>query len=175
MLLKKTNTRSAATTVEMGVVSILLFMMLFGIFEYCRLLYFMHIANNSARDTARFAVVHTNGGTMPGEPTSITAADLEAIVRTGKLGTTTIGSGLGGMDRSFDNLTVEIFAVDPDGLAQTPPVVQASPGMAWNNAPFSRKIAVRITGDFKPMLPPLLFMDSTVPVQITVMSSSEAN
>jgi len=175
MLLKKTNTRRAATTVEMGVVSILLFMMLFGILEYCRLLYFMHVANSSARDAARFAVVHTNGGTMPGEPTSISTADLEAIVRTGKLGSTVIGTGLGGMDRSFDNLTVEIFAVDPVALAQTPPVVQAAPGTTWNNATFSQKIAVRIRGEFKPMVPPLLFMDSAIPVQITVMASSEAN
>ena len=51
----------------MAFVSILLFMMLFGILEYCRLLYVLHLASNAARDAARFAAVHTGGPTMPSD------------------------------------------------------------------------------------------------------------
>lgn len=177
MLIKEKCPRSrrAASTVEMALVSVLLFMMLFGIFEYCRLLYLIHVAGNAARDTARFAVVHTNGGTMPGDPATIGTADLVSLVRTGQIGTYVAGSGMGGMDANIENLQVEIFAVDPVGLSQTPSVVQPIPNTHWNNANFSQKIAVRITGNYRPILPTLLFMNSTVPFQTTVLASSEAN
>src|SRR6476619_2177365 len=97
--------RRGATAVEFGFVSILLFMALFGIFEYCRLLYVLHVANNAARDAARFAVVHTQGGgAMPGEPTTISYADLDQLVRTGTTtGGYAAGSGMGGMDKSLEN------------------------------------------------------------------------
>ncbi|HKA05712.1 MAG TPA: TadE family protein, partial [Gemmataceae bacterium] len=55
--------RGGATTVEFAFVAILLFMMLFAIFEYGRFLFMYHVTTNAARDAARFAVVHTNGGT----------------------------------------------------------------------------------------------------------------
>ena len=167
--------RRGATTVEMGLVSILLFMMLFGIFEYCRLLYVLHTANNAARDAARFAVVHTNGGTMPGEPATISQSDLITIATTGQLGSIVAGSGMGYMDKNIENYTVEIFAVYPVGLGQTPQVVQPLAGSQWNSASFGQQIAVRISGNYRPVLPSLLFMNSTVPFQVTVMSSSEAN
>ena len=175
ILRARSDRRKGATTVEMAVVSVLLFMMLFGIFEYCRLLYVMHVASNAARDAARFAVVHTSGGTMPGEPATITASDLDAIVRTGQLGSLMAGSGMGNMDLNIENLTVEIFTVDPVGLSQTPVVVQPMPGSSWNTAVFGQKIAVRVSGNYRPVLPTLMFMNSTIPIQITVMSSSEAN
>jgi hypothetical protein len=177
MIRRASAKRRGATAVELGVVSILLFMMLFGIFEYCRLLYLLHTANNAARDTVRFAVVHTSGGgAMPGEPLTISAADLDSIVRTGlTTGGFSAGSGMGGMANSIENLTVEIFAVDPVGLAQTPQVVQPVAGSTWNSAGFSQHIAVRISGNYRPVLPSLLFMGSTVPIQVTVMASSESN
>jgi len=175
ILRNRTRQRPGATVVEFYVVSILFFMMLFGIFEYCRLLYVMHVANNAARDAVRFAVVHTNGGTMPGEPTSISLSDLDAIVRTGQLGTLTVGSGLGGMDQNIEDLVIAIFAVDSTGLSQNPPIVQAATSGIWSDAEFSQKIGIRITGNYRPVLPSLLFMNSTIPIQITVLASSEAN
>jgi len=175
ILQTKTGKRRGAAAVEMAFVSVLLFMMLFGIFEYGRLLYVMHVANNAARDTARFAVVHTSGGTMPGEPATIATSDLINICLTGQLGSLVEGSGMCGMDRNIQNFAVSIFAVDPAGLAQTPPVIQPMPNSSWSDAGFCQNIAVQITGNYQPVLPSLLFMNSTIPIQITVMSTSEAN
>src|SRR5688572_33219798 len=93
--------RRGATTVEMAFVSILLFMILFGIFEYCRFLFVLHVSNNAARDAVRYAVVHTGNGAMPGDPASVSNADLIAITTTGKLGTTNIGSGMCGMEKNI--------------------------------------------------------------------------
>jgi hypothetical protein len=176
MILRKADTnRHGASVVEMAVVSVLLFMMLFGILEYARLLYVMHVANNAARDTVRFAVVHTSGGTMPGEPATIATSDLVNILLTGQLGSLVEGSGMGGMDKNIQNFSVNIFAVDPVGLSQTPPVIQPMPNSSWSDAAYGQNIAVQITGHYTPVLPSLLFMNSTIPIQITVMSSSEAN
>ncbi len=150
-------------------------MMLFGIFEYGRLLYVMHMASNSARDTARFAVVSTAGGAMPGEPTTITTANLNQIFLTGQLGTLTVGSGMSGMDQNIQGLTVNIFAVDPVGLNQVPQVIQPMLNSSWSDASFGQPIAVQVTGTYSPVLPSLLFMSQSVPIQITVMCGSEAN
>src|SRR5580692_10229818 len=104
MILRHTDTkRHGASVVEMAVVSVLLFLMLFGIFEYCRLLYVMHVANNSARDASRYAAAHTNGGNMPGDPTTIAQSDLINLVTTGQIGALVVGSGMAGMDQSIQN------------------------------------------------------------------------
>ncbi len=151
--------------------------MLFGILEYCRLLYVMHVANNAARDTVSFAVVHTNWRRHANrlEPTTIATSDLVNILLTGQLGTLVEGSGMGGMNQNIQNFTVSIFAVDPAGLNQTPPVIQPMPNSTWSDAAYGQNIAVRITGNYVPVLPSLLLMNSSIPIQITVMSSSEAN
>jgi hypothetical protein len=150
-------------------------MFLFAIFEYCRLLFMLHLANNAARDAARFAAVHTSGGTMPGEPSTISTSDIQSIVTTGKIGTTAYGTGLCGMDANIENMVIDVFAVDPVAYALSPPVIQPlSPG-SWTSASFGQKIAVRITGNYRPISPGMLFMTSTIPFTVTVMVSSEAN
>src|SRR5881275_1242997 len=93
--------RSGATTVEFALVSVMLFMMLFGIFEYGRFLFVYHLTTNAARDAARFAVVHTNGGTMPGEPAAITTADIQGVWQTGVFNNKTYGSGMCGMENQI--------------------------------------------------------------------------
>lgn len=169
--------RRGAAIVEMALVAGVFFLFLFGIFEYCRLLFVMHLTTNAARDGVRFAVVHTNGGTMSGDPTTISAADVISVVNTGLAtsGTTVYGSGMCGMTGNIQNYTVNVFYVDPTALAQSPAVVQALSGTIWSDAPFGQFIAVQITGNYQPVVPSLLYMSASVPFTITVMDISEAN
>ena len=44
---------------------------------------------------------------------------------------------------------------------------------AWNNATFSERIAVRITGNYEPLLPNFLMMGSQIPINLTVTMGSE--
>jgi len=175
LIQRNQQVRRGATTVEMAFVSILLFMMLFGILEYCRLLYVLHLANNAARDAARFAAVHTGGPTMPSDPTTFGATDLINLTTTGQIGAETIGTGMSGMTQNIQGYTVQIFTVDPVALAQTPSVVQPLANSQWNSATFSQSIAVTVSGTYTPVLPSLLFMNSSIPFQVTVLCSSEAN
>lgn len=167
--------RDGAVSVEFAFVAILLFMLLFGIFEYCRFLFVIHVTNNAARDAARFAVVHTNGGTMPGEPATISQADIISIMTTGKIGATTYGAGMSGFESNITSYNVEVFYPDRDQLALNPPVITPASGKAWNDAPFADKICVRVTGTYKPAVPSLLLMGSDIPFKVVVMYSSEAN
>src|SRR5476651_1919397 len=113
MLIRNTSRkrRRGVATVEMALVSILLFLFLFGIFEYCRLLFVLHLTENAARDAARFAAVHTGGGTMSGDPTTISASDLQNLCTTGQLQGITYGTGMCGMNGNISGLTVTVFTV----------------------------------------------------------------
>jgi len=177
MLIRTTgrNRRRGVVTVEMAFISILLFLFLFGIFEYCRLLFTLHLAENAAHDAARFAAVHTGGGTMPGDPTTFTATDVTNVATYGTAQGITYGTGMCGMQGNIQGYNVTAFTVDPVALAATPTVVQALSGSSWNSAAFSQNIAVQITGNYQPILPSLLFMNASVPFTVTVMFSSEGN
>ena len=167
--------RAGATTVEFAVVALLLFLMLFGILEYARFLFVYHLATNAARDGARFAAVHTSGGTMSGEPAAVTTADVQGVVRTGTFNSTTYGTGLLGTETQIDSYACDVYAVPQASLYATPPDTDPAGKPAWNSAPFHEKIAVRITGKYKPVLPSLLRMGTELDFKVTVLVSSEAN
>jgi hypothetical protein len=167
--------RSGATTVEFAFVSLLLFMMLFGIFEYGRFLFVYHITNNAARDAARFAVVHTSGGTMPGEPATITADDVKQVWRTGMFNGQQYGAGMFGMENQITGYTIDVFAVPDTDLYAATPNLDPAGKPVWTSATFHQQIAVRITGKYKPVIPSLIGLSSDVDFTVTVLMGSEAN
>jgi hypothetical protein len=78
---------------------------------------------------------------------------------------------------------IEVFPCDPALLnpiqpappaPQVPPVVAPKPGFTyWNEAEFGQRIAVRVSGDYKPALPNFLLMGTTFPVTVVVTMGSE--
>lgn len=177
-ILKKTHLnrpRSGAVAVEFAVVAPLLLLMLFGIFEYARFLFIYHVTNNACRDAARFAVCHTSGGTMPGEPDVITTQNIRDIVTFGQFNGTNYGTGMGGANNSLDNYTVNVFGVTPAHLTANPPNLDPAGKPAWDETAFQDKIAVQVTGDYRPMFPQLLGLNTVVPFRVTILMSSEAN
>lgn len=176
MILRKPNRkRSGATTVEFAMVSILLFMMLFGILEYARFLFMYHLTTNAARDGARFACVHTNGGTMSGEPATITVDDVKEVVRTGMFNSNRYGTGMCGMEGQIVGYTCDVYSVTNAQLTASPPDLTPTGKPAWNAAAFQEKIVVRVTGTYRPVVPNLIGLSSSIPFTVTVLMSSEAN
>jgi len=51
--------RPGATAVEAALVLTITFLFIFGVFEYCRFLFFLEVAENAAREGARYATVNT--------------------------------------------------------------------------------------------------------------------
>jgi Flp pilus assembly protein TadG len=175
MRLPREKRRGGATTVEFAFVAILLFMMLFGIFEYGRFLFVYHLTTNACRDGARFACVRTNGGTMPGEPATVTVNDVKEVVRTGMWNGTQYGTGMCGMEGQITGYTCYVYAVSNADLYAAPPNLDPSGKPAWTDAGFHEQIVVRVTGTYQPVIPNLIGMNSSIPFTVTVMMSSEAN
>ena len=167
--------RGGAATVEFMFVAILLFLMLFGIIEYGRFLFVYHLATNAARDGARFAAVKTGGGTVPGDPTTITTDHVKEVVRSGMFNGKAYGTGMCGMESQITGYTCDVYAIPTAQMYSNPPNTDPAGKPAWNSAPFHEKIAVRISGTYKPVLPNLLRMGSDVDFKVLVLMSSEAN
>jgi Flp pilus assembly protein TadG len=118
---------------------------LFGIFEYGRYVMFRQLVENAARAGARQAIANTG---------ATTTADVQA----------TVTSNLAGQQLTAQSIAV--YKADP--------YTGANLG-AWNATRWGEAIAVEVTGTFKPMLPTLGIMPSTVPVKAKVIMRSEAN
>jgi Flp pilus assembly protein TadG len=144
----KANRRSGASLVEFAFVGSIALLFLFGIFEYARFVFNLHVIDNAAREGARYAVVHTGDGT--------TTAQVLAEVT----------NRLAGLADS-SSFTITVTNVDPTtGVAQ--------PG-AWTDTGFGNAIEVKITGTYKPALPSFLGMGASIPLDVRAMMSSEAN
>jgi hypothetical protein len=176
--------RGGATTVEASVVISVFLLFLFGMFEYCRFIFFLHVSTNAARDGARYAVVNLDKGTSfdfndvtwGGTPyKSIKNYVADRIATNGKM---------------LENYKVEVFPCDNAQLSQATPIVTrksaaANPTLprnptspyggelAWNAASFGERIAVRINGIYRPVLPNFLLMKTTYDMNIIVTANSE--
>src|SRR5204863_5230160 len=113
------SARRGATAVETAAVISVALLFIFGIVEYARLVYFFHVADNAAREGARYAVVHTGDGTS--------TAQVQAVVT----------AAMSGQQASLNSGTfvVSVYSADPStGTA----IANAS----WTDAPFSGAIGV---------------------------------
>ncbi len=170
------NRRKGSTIVESALILSVFLLLLFGIFEYCRFLFVLHVTNNAAREGARYASVNATA------PTSQAATLQTAIIAYTK-------QKMSGVDANISGYQAAVYAVDPTGLTLTPPVIRpvsANPptypdpfnssdpnAVPWNSAPFPNRIAVTIKGTYYPAMPVFLFMPSNVPIYITAVMGAE--
>lgn len=179
--------RRGMTVVESALVLSVFLMLLFGMFEYCRFLMVLHVTNNACREGARYAVVNVD------KPDTFNITDFTYTDATGTKTVQNIEAyttaRMGGIQRNIEGYRVAVYSVDPAGLALSPPVVRPKTNTAgtypdpfndadanavpWNSAGFTEKIAVTIDGNYRPFLPSLLFMPTTISVKTTSMMGSE--
>jgi Flp pilus assembly protein TadG len=176
--------RGGATTVEAAFVISLFLLFLFGLFEYCRFIFFLHVSTNSARDAARYAVVNVD------KPTNFDFYNYTVGARTYRSIRGTVEDRIASNGKMLDTFTVEVFPCDPATLSSTNPVITRKPAatyptlpknptapytneVAWNGASFGERIAVRITGVYRPILPNFLLMRTTYNMNVIVTAGSE--
>ncbi|GIW80293.1 MAG: hypothetical protein KatS3mg105_2100 [Gemmatales bacterium] len=147
MTTNKRARRDGTYTLEFAFVAIIFFMFLFAIFEYGRFLMVKQTLEHAAREGARYAVVHTYDKTTSDIINHVTQF-------------------LPGMGSQLNNLTIQVYLADP---------ATGNNIGNWTDAAFGQSIAVQINGDYSPVLPQFLFMQSTIPVQARAMMISEAN
>lgn len=76
--------------VEFALVAPMFFLMLFGIIDFGRYVYYVQILNNAAREGTRYAIVHGSGSYQPAGPTADDPV-VASVVR--NYATGVIGSG----------------------------------------------------------------------------------
>jgi Flp pilus assembly protein TadG len=172
------------TLVESALVIAVFFLLLCGVFEYCRFLFFLQVAQNAARDASRYAVVNMD---KPSTFDATDYTDASGTVFPSIQSYTT--ARMGGANRQLVGYRVAAYAVDSTGLTQTPPVVRpkstnapsypdpfdaaAANRVPWNQASFTEGVAVSIDGTYTPFLPNLLMMPASFPLRITAIAGAE--
>jgi Flp pilus assembly protein TadG len=126
---------------------------LFGIFEYGRYVMMRQILTNAAREGARYAQIHTQPVTVDGVTKGNATSDVTNVINQALA-----GHGLSGQ-------SVSIYSCNAQG---------SNPG-TWTNAQIGQSVAVEITGNYRPILPSLLFMNSNIPVTARAVMRSESN
>ena len=87
--------RNGAAAVETALVMIPMLMLLFGVFEYGRLLMVWNLINNAAREGCRYALANNTSSTL--------STDVQTLVTT----------RMGGQTTSFTGFTVSVTVVSP--------------------------------------------------------------
>jgi Flp pilus assembly protein TadG len=131
---KQSKTRRAATTlVEFAFIAVIFLMMLFGIMEYCYILYTYNIVENAAREGARYAIVNTSNATV--------ISDTQTYVQ----------SLMAGLDTKMTGYSCSVYQADSSGNNNN-----AGP----TNAQFGQFVCVDVSLTYVPMTPGLLYLSS---------------
>jgi Flp pilus assembly protein TadG len=138
--------RRGATAVEMAAVISVFVLLLFGILEYCLVLYATNVVENAAREGSRYAVVHVNDATV--------VADTQTVVK----------RFMGGLDKKMGNYTCNVYKSDSNGN---------NTGAAVNTQ-FGEYVCVQVSVVYVPMTP-LLDKLKTFTIQTKCAMGSEAN
>ena len=141
------NTKRRGTSlVELAVGAVIFTMMMFGILEYCLIVYSTVVVENAAREGARYAVVNVSDATM--------VADTQAYVKT----------LMGGLDTKEAPYACNVYMADTSGT-QT--------GVA-TGAKFGQYICVDVSVTYVPVTPGLLYL-KTFTIRSKSSMISEAN
>jgi Flp pilus assembly protein TadG len=146
--------RRGAAVVETAVVMLPLFLLMFALMEYGRVLMMMEVMNNAAREGARQAVTTATSYVPPATATATV--------------TSTVTNYLAG--QNLQNVNVQIFQADALGNNIGP----------WTSAPFGQNIVVQVDADM-PLLLPFGFLPSTgsapssMHIRARAMMRGEAN
>jgi Flp pilus assembly protein TadG len=148
------NRRRAVTSVEMAMVSIPVFMMVYGILEYGRYLMVANLAQNAAREGARYASIQRSANQTSAQiATTTTQINTNAQNKMGFF-----GPGI--------SVTASVYALDPTTFAEAG---------NWNTATFLNPLKVKITGTYQPVAWKIMGISSTLPIFAQCAIGSEAN
>jgi Flp pilus assembly protein TadG len=140
----RADRRRGAVAVEVAGIMIWVFMLLFGFFEYARLLMDWSLLNNAAREGCRYALVNNTSTT----------------ITTGVQGVVT--SYMAGRTTSFNNFTVTVSGTH-QGVAT-----------AVNSLEPGDPITVTVTGTYKFLnIIPLIHLPSSLSLTSSVMMMCE--
>lgn len=137
--------RRGVAAVEAAVVLPIAFLLMYGIFDYGRVMTTKQLLDNATRAAARQAVVGT---------TTLTTANIK----------TTVVNGMGSL--ALNGMTVQVY--------QANPATGANIGL-WNNAANGQCIAVQVNGNYSPIIPRLTLMPNPMAMSSKALMYTEVN
>jgi Flp pilus assembly protein TadG len=138
--------RRGATLVELTFVVLIFCMLMFGIMEYCLIIYTSNLVENAAREGTRYAVVNASDATV--------VSDTQAYAK----------SLMGGLDMTMTGYTCNVYLADSNGND-----IGSAAG-----AQFGQYICCDISINYVPVTPGLIFLKQfTIRSKCSMMS--EAN
>ena len=153
LIAMKTKGRRGATAVELAAVIVVFTMIMFGILEYCLIVYSQNIVENAAREGARYAVVNT---------TTDTTAGVQAYVNN-----YLAGQGASQFVGYSPSSNITVYMADP--------VTGLNTGSSWLNTGWGNSIGVSVTGTYQPVVPGMYFLTGSLTVTGTCVMTIEAN
>jgi Flp pilus assembly protein TadG len=153
---RKTSRRSwrrGGTLVEAAFVLPLCLLFILGVTEYGRYLLTLHLFNHAAREGARYAVTHTQPIMMAGVSYGSATSDIVNVVNTMLAG------------QSLAGQNIQVYASDSVGNNIG----------SWSSIQAEQSVCVQITGNFQTVVPSLLSLPSTIPVNVKVVMRAEGN
>ena len=160
--------RGGVTIVEAALLLSIFLMFLFAVFEYARLMMLLHVGTNAARSGARHATVNVD------KPSNFDTVDSGTTLSVKNH----VKSQMGGADGMIYGFDVTTFPCDTNSLYMDPPqIIPKASYTSWNQATFTERIAVQVTGEYRPILPGFVFFytggSTSVPIVITAAAGSE--
>ncbi len=108
--------RSGAAAIELAFVMIPLLMMIFGIFEYGRLLMDWNVLNNAAREGCRYALVNNTTSTISTDVTNLVTTYMGKEISSFNTFTVTVSGTHAGASTAVNNLTAgDLISVTVSG------------------------------------------------------------
>ena len=143
--------RLASALVETAAIASVFLLVLMGITEYCRFLFFLQLSENGAREGCRFAVVNTtdSDGDFNGDVTAV------------------VNQYMNNMGAKMRNFTVTVSQADSNGNIIANSAAQFTP--------FGGFIVVQIDYDYDTIAPTFMFLGKTLHVTTKAYMCSEAN
>src|SRR3954466_9859439 len=96
-IISKLRQRRGAAIVEMAAVAVVFLMLLFGIIEYCRFIFFRQVFFNAAREGGRYAAVNITDSTI--------VSDTQARVK----------SYMNNLDKQLASYSCNVYKADATG------------------------------------------------------------
>jgi Flp pilus assembly protein TadG len=146
---RHTEKRSGAVVVEAAVALPIFLLLVFGIFEYGRLLLVRNLVDHAVREGARYAVVRAD------DDETQTQDILDFVMER-----------LSAVQYQLSELDVQIYEADP---------IDGSNVGSWRNAGFGDSIAVELSGTYQPAVANFIFLPDSIQLRARSVMKSEAN
>jgi Flp pilus assembly protein TadG len=162
-LLKNQAKRTGATAVEFAFMAPFVFLILFGILEYCRYIMVRNVTENAVREGARYALARTD--TLQ---TGINQAGIETYIK----------DYINRSGSSVTGIVINVYRCNVYGQpTNSLNVVQATStgAAAFDQTRFADYICIELTGAFRPVLPNFLLMNNITAVAASCVMCSEGN